>query len=199
MSWLKKAFGHFKKICIHKWWVFYYSFYFGVPWRGFIHDWSKFYPVEFLESVKFYNGMESPIPIAKKAQGYSLAWQHHKGHNEHHYEYWVDNLDSHGTTIPMPFECVMEMIADWFGAGRAYKGKGFTYLDECNWWDWKKSTNPKMNVHTIELVDYIFDNIRFFEGFDWVRQSDNLTRLKNRYRMMIDGTLPSLTTNRQQK
>lgn len=56
-----------------------------------------------------------------------------------------------------------------------------------------------MNAHTIELVDYIFDNIRFFEGFDWVRQSDNLTRLKNRYRMMIDGTLPSLTTNRQKK
>ena len=74
-----------------------------------MHDWSKFHPVEFFESVKYYQGISSPIPFCKLVNGVSYAWQHHKGHNPHHYEYWVDNLDGgHPTYHLMPYEYVME-------------------------------------------------------------------------------------------
>ena len=49
---MKAFFGHIKNILVHKWWVFYYAYKFGIPWRGFMHDWSKFHPIEFWESVK---------------------------------------------------------------------------------------------------------------------------------------------------
>ena len=53
---IKNCFLHFKKICIHKYWVGYYCFKLGIPWRGIKHDLSKFSPIEFWESVKYYQG-----------------------------------------------------------------------------------------------------------------------------------------------
>lgn len=46
---LKNIFLHFKKICVHKYWVRYYCFKAGLYWQGIIHDLSKFSPVEFWE------------------------------------------------------------------------------------------------------------------------------------------------------
>lgn len=181
----KKIIGHFKTICIHKWWVFYYCCKFGIPWRGFMHDWSKFHPTEFFESVKFYNGTESPIPIAKKEQGFSLAWQHHKGHNPHHYEYWTDKYDINTTAIPMPYEYVMEMIADWFAAGRTYNGKSFKPKDEVIWWENKKLHTPKMHIATIKLIDYIFSQIEFFTDISFMGDKFNQNVFRTQYESFI--------------
>ena len=68
---IPKVLKHFGKICQHKWWVFYYCCKAGIPWRGFMHDWSKFSPVDFWESVKYYQGTSSPIDAAKKDKGWS--------------------------------------------------------------------------------------------------------------------------------
>lgn len=95
----KNFINHFKTICIHKYFVFKYMAKAGYPFRGFMHDWSKFSPIEFIEGVKYFDGKISPIVKCKQANGYSLAWQHHKGLNPHHYEYWVDNLDNGGVAI----------------------------------------------------------------------------------------------------
>ena len=121
MTFIKNVLGHTRNIITHKWWVFYYACRLGIPFRGFMHDWSKFSPVEFFESVKYYQGSSSPIPACKEANGYSLAWQHHKGHNPHHYEYWIDNVDNGGTPIKMPYKYVLEMIADYLAAGKRIK------------------------------------------------------------------------------
>ena len=83
---LKNTISHFRKICIHKYWVAKYCFKAGLYWQGITHDLSKFSPIEFWESVRFYQGTSSPINAAKEAQGYSLAWTHHKGRNQHHNE-----------------------------------------------------------------------------------------------------------------
>ena len=48
-----KAWKHFKKIFVHKYWVFRYCCKAGIPVQGLLHDLSKFSPVEFFESVKF--------------------------------------------------------------------------------------------------------------------------------------------------
>ena len=74
-----KALKHFKTICIHKFWVFHYCRKAGIPFKGLVHDLSKFSPVEFFESVKYFQGDRSPIDACKAENGWSKAWMHHKG------------------------------------------------------------------------------------------------------------------------
>lgn len=151
---MKNVLKHLNKILIHKWWVFYYAYKFGIMWQGLIHDLSKFSWVEFKESIKFYQGDKSPIPIAKEVQGYSEAWLHHKGRNKHHYEYWVDwNESGVRFFTPMPYKYVLEMIADYLGAYRAYNGY-MDYSEEFKWWQ-KKRVHALMHPVTKQLVTNI--------------------------------------------
>lgn len=92
-NYIINTFRHFKKVCTHKRWVFYYCCKVGIPFQGLVHDLSKLSPTEFWESVKYYQGTSSPIDACKKENGWSAAWMHHKGRNKHHYEYWQDNFD----------------------------------------------------------------------------------------------------------
>ena len=152
--------NHFKTVCIHKYFVFYYMLKAGRPFRGFMHDWSKFNHIEFFESVKYFDGKISPIVKCKQANGYSLAWQHHKGRNPHHYEYWVDNLDNGGVAIKMPYEYVIELICDYLAAGRTYRGKDFTYEDELAWWKNKLANeHPKIHTETIDFITFVFTRL----------------------------------------
>ena len=186
---MKAFFGHLRNILVHKWWVFYYACKFGIPWRGFMHDWSKFHPIEFWESVKYYQGDKSPIPICKEENGVSKAWQHHKGHNPHHYEYWTDNYD--GGRVPtyhkIPYKYLMEMMADWFAAGRTYIGKSFTIADEFAWWKWKKSTNPAINDAVITWIDRFMNDLIYFNDFSFVKDPLNQHVFKNRLEELYES------------
>lgn len=135
---LKNIYLHFKKICIHKYWVGYYCFKAGIPIQGILHDLSKFSPTEFWESVKYYQGTYSPIDACKKKKGYSNAWLHHRGRNKHHWEYWCDNFEKGTQPVEMPYRYAVEMFCDFMGAGRAYNGKNFSYKKELDWWNEKK-------------------------------------------------------------
>lgn len=150
-----KVLKHFKKICVHKWWVFYYCCKAGIPWQGIIHDLSKFSPTEFFESIKYYQGTSSPIDACKKENGYSMSWQHHKGRNPHHYEYWTDNYDSGTTCIQMPFKYAKEMFCDYIAAARAYMGDNFNWQAELEWWK-KKKEIAKMHPTTMAYINRLF-------------------------------------------
>lgn len=56
-----KIIKHFLLVSKHKWIVFKLSIKAGIPFRGLVHDLSKFSPTEFCESVKYYNGYRSPL------------------------------------------------------------------------------------------------------------------------------------------
>ena len=187
-KYLKKFFGHLKNVLIHKYWVFHYCCKFGIPVRGLLHDMSKFNPIEFFESVKFYQGDKSPIPEIKKVNTVSYAWQHHKGHNPHHYEYWTDNFDGKGTPTyhKIPYKYLLEMMADWFAAGRTYKGKEFKVIDEIFWWEWKKSTNPAIHPATIEWIDQFMKDINFFSDLSFIKDPINQNVLKHRLNELYD-------------
>ena len=133
---MNKFFGHLKTVTKHKYWVWYYMNKCGRKWgwRGLWHDMSKFSPVEFWESVKYYSGTRSPIDACKEEKGVSMAWMHHKGRNPHHYEYWMDNFDQGGEPKEMPWRYKVEMLCDYLAAGRAYMGKKFSYQAEYEWW-----------------------------------------------------------------
>ena len=112
---------HFKTVCKHKAVVYRECKACGIMWQGIIHDLSKFSPVEFSASAKYFQGDKSPIEKEKAENGYSVAWLHHKGHNKHHWEWWTDFGPS-GEIIAnkIPYEYVVEMVCDWIGAGMVY-------------------------------------------------------------------------------
>lgn len=130
---LKNIVGHFMVITRHKWVVFKLCCKVGQPWRGLVHDLSKYSPTEFWEGVKYFNGKHSPITDCKKAEGYSKAWLHHKGRNKHHTDYWVD-LSAPDKTPIIPYPYVAEMICDKLAAGIIYKGKEWTKEYELQYW-----------------------------------------------------------------
>lgn len=124
----------------------------GIPLQGILHDLSKFSPVEFIESVKYYNGERSPIDICKEKNGYSMAWFNHRGRNKHHYEYWIDYLDKGGEPILMPYEYAVEMVCDWIGAGKAYQGKDWSFESQFKWWKNKQKT-AKIHPVVAHFID----------------------------------------------
>lgn len=177
-------FKHLKTILKHKYWVGKYCFKLGIPIRGILHDMSKFSPVEFWESAKYYQGTSSPIDACKKANGYSKAWMHHKGRNPHHYEYWQDNFDNGGTPLPMPFEDSLEMLCDYLGAGHAYMGKNFSYEAEYDWW-LKKKENP-LAMHTINKC-FITSVLKELATTDKEKDILNYKYLKLQYKQFYVG------------
>ena len=158
------AFKHLNTVLTHKKWVFYYCCKAGIPFRGLVHDLSKFSPTEFGESIKYYTGTHSPIDECKKKNGVSYAWMHHKGRNSHHYEYWQDNFDKGTDHIKMPYKCAIEMICDYLGAGRAYQKKNnFTFTSEYNWWQGKKKLVKSMHPQTFYFIDKMFNIMKDLE------------------------------------
>ena len=127
---LKNIVGHFMVITRHKWVVFKLCCKVGQPWRGLVHDLSKYSPTEFWEGVKYFNGKHSPITDAKKDKGYSQAWLHHKGRNKHHFEYWTDvsTAEDHWKIVgvKMPVNYLAEMVMDRIAASKIYQGRNYT-------------------------------------------------------------------------
>lgn len=127
---MNKYWKHFKTICKHKWVVFKLCVACGITWRGIVHDISKFGLTEFIASAKHFQGDRSPIEAEKEEQGYSIAWNHHKGHNPHHWEYWTD-FGKNGEVIAqkIPYKYVVEMVCDWIGAGMVYSSGNWSQSD----------------------------------------------------------------------
>jgi len=119
---IKKFIKHLHLVNRHRFLVFKLSIKAGIPFRGLIHDLSKYSPTELFESIKYFNGQKSPISFAKKEIGYSEAWLHHKGRNKHHFEYWYDPCAPSRTPI-IPYKYTVEMICDTLAAGMIYMGK----------------------------------------------------------------------------
>ncbi len=148
---ISNIFKHINLVTHHKWLVFKLSCKVGVPWRGFMHDWSKFSPTEFWESVKYYDGHKSPITVCKESIGYSKAWLHHKGRNKHHYQYWTD-LSLEEPNVIMPYQYAAEMVCDQIAAGITYNGK-----------KWKRDTQLEyyVNRERKNLINLHIDNFLF--------------------------------------
>ena len=156
----KKLCKHICTVCVHKKNVARYCFKFGIWWRGIIHDIHKFTWTELYESVKYYTGTCSPIPIAKKKEnGMSMAWMHHKNHplGKHHYEYWQDNFDTGRISLIMPFVYNLEALCDYLGACKTYGNlinDEDVYKSELDFW---KNTGRDKSVAMHEVNKLFID------------------------------------------
>ena len=150
---IKNIFKHLWLVTKHRHRVFINCIKCGIPWRGLVHDLSKFSPTEFWESVKYYQGNRSPIGVCRRATGVSEAWLHHKGRNKHHIEYWMDP-DCEFTPM-MPYKYAVECICDKIAATMTYNGKNYT-PDKALWhWD-KYGSRVAGNPKTMLFIRTVF-------------------------------------------
>ena len=161
MNIFKRIFGHLKTVFKHKAAVYRHMKRCGLRWQGFIHDLSKFTPVELFSSIKYFQGNRSPIDAEKEAIGYSNAWLHHKGKNKHHWEYWTDYNPKDGSIIAnrMPKKYVVEMICDWIGAGQAYLKENWTEAEPLKFYEKVRNgrhLNPETESKVVHFVSQIY-------------------------------------------
>ena len=166
---------HLWLVIRHKNKVFVHCLRCGLLWRGIVHDLSKFSPVEFFESAKYYAGSYSPIVNCRREEGMSLAWLHHKGRNRHHIEYW---LDPECNTPPlMPYKFAVECICDKLAATKIYRGRDYTSSDALA--HWMRSGNKiEGNPRTMLFVETVFRDLEA-HGEDYI--------LSRKYMKETDG------------
>ena len=122
-----------------------------------MHDWSKYSPVEFINSVRnFQGGKKSPNFGEKATKGYSSSWLHHKGRNRHHFEYWIDftlNPDEGQQGMPMPTRYVLEMFCDRIAASKNYNRKNYDDSFPLAYYE-KNKSHYILHKDTKELIVY---------------------------------------------
>ena len=136
--------GHLSTVCRHKALVARYCFRAGLYRQGLTHDLSKFSPTEFLPGVKYFQGNRSPNEAERNANGYSLAWMHHKGRNRHHLEYWTDYIDKKLVGVRIPARYVVETFCDRIAASRTYEKEAYT---DASAWDYYMKGHDHANLH----------------------------------------------------
>ena len=129
-----KFFKHLKVVLKHKFFVFRYATKLGIPFLGFIHDFSKFTPTEFLRSVKYFDGHKSPTIVERNDNdGFSYICVRHTGRNKHHWQYWVDYTNTDFIINRIPYKRSLEYVADVLSASRVYNPKNFTPIVAYNY------------------------------------------------------------------
>ena len=156
-KYIRNFFGHLGVVTRHRWRVFVNCVKCGIPWRGFVHDLSKFSPTEFFESVKYFQGNRSPIGASRRAVGKSNAWLHHKGRNKHHIEYWQD--DECPEHPLMPFKYAVECVCDKLAATRVYAGKDYSPDLPLMHWE-RYGCRVDGNPLTLKFVEQTFIDVK---------------------------------------
>lgn len=174
-----KIWKHFCLVNRHRWYVFKLSIKAGIPFRGLVHDLSKFSPTEFCESVKYYNGVRSPLHVCREINGYSMSWLHHKGRNKHHFEYWEDMDKNERIRVFMPYKYIVEAVCDKIAAGMAYCGKKWTQKEPFEYWTNIEKPGPVVkHPGSVKFMDIVLKKI-YDEGLD---EGLNPKYLKSVYR-----------------
>lgn len=171
---MKAHLKYLSYIVRHKWFVFLACLARGrmhpdlrlqLIWRGIIHDWTKLLPSEWFPYVASFYGRRPELERqrelyflsdvgVKELDGirlrFDIAWLNHQHRNSHHWQHWVLSEDSGKTKlIKMPKIDLLEMLADWDGAGRAiHGGKGNT----ANWYQ-SHYWDIKLHPETRNYVD----------------------------------------------
>ena len=151
-----KFFRHIGLVIRHKHRVFVNCVKCGIPWRGVVHDLSKFSPAELFESARYFTGKRSPIAICREKNGVSRAWLHHKGRNKHHIEYWLDG-DCPVTPV-MPYKYAVECFCDKVAATKVYKGKEYTDASPLAHWE-RYGCRVEGNPRTMSFLAEAFQSL----------------------------------------
>ncbi len=146
--------GHVSTVRMHRKLVRQCCFACGLYYQGLTHDLSKYTPIEFLTSVRYYQGYRSPYVREKEVIGYSGAWLHHKGRSRHHWEYWYDMIGGKWVPVEMPYRYVVEMVCDRVAACRTYQKEKYTQESALQYY-LKSPAKDYMHPQTRKLLEYL--------------------------------------------
>lgn len=143
---------HLKTVTVHRHRVISNGRHLGIFWHCLRHDLSKFSPIEFITSSKYYAGDHSPVYEERLRNGYfSKICQHHTRRNKHHYEYWTDFFNGRVLAKRMPFVYSLEYVADILSASKTYHPKGFKPMDAYEYFI-RHSSHYFIHPATVEFV-----------------------------------------------
>ncbi len=128
---------YFWYVVKHKWFVFLECCRLGIPFRGIVHDLSKFRWSEFRDyAFNFYASEKAKSDHSFNLYGeyhvweaipwgmmyhdkFEIAWLHHQRRNLHHWQYWVNwKRKGYEFPVPIPKRYLKEMLADWRAMSR---------------------------------------------------------------------------------
>lgn len=116
------------------------------------HDQSKYDDEEYFAYAEYFYGTKTE----EVKNSFDFAWLHHQHHNPHHWQHWLLRQDD-GSVKPlaMPYENVIEMIADWW----AFSWNKNNLFEIFDWYDNNKS---KMEMHsgTKQQVEDILSKLK---------------------------------------
>lgn len=138
---MRRHLAYLNYVLRHKWFVFCACLYFKVPlYRAIIHDWTKFLPSEWFPYANTFYKFDGSKQYVE-SPSFALAWRHHQRRNLHHWQAWLITWDR-GNTEPLPMSepYIAEMVADWFGAGKAITGSWGAK-------DWYEKNKEKIILH----------------------------------------------------
>ena len=134
---MRRLWAYLKYVLRHKWYVGRECWRMGLYWQAFTHDLSKFGGYEYVSyAMTFYDsdGKSRYQPDLY----FDYAWLMHQHRNPHHWQHWVLREDSGAVKVlPMPTKYWKEMVADWYGAGRALgrvAAEGDHYSEVRSWY-----------------------------------------------------------------
>lgn len=131
----------------------------GLYKQGLLHDLSKYSPIEFITSVKYYeDGSRSPYVKEKELYGMSLGWLHHKGRNRHHWEYWCDYIAGKWVQLEMPLPFFIEMVCDRVAACKVYQKDQYTNESALLYFH-KRPESQYMHPKTAEKLEEVLQDI----------------------------------------
>jgi hypothetical protein len=148
---MKRHWQYLKYILRNKWFVLLACADCGVPfWRALMHDWHKFLPSEWFPYLNTFYAADGSSQYQETTE-FAEAWRKHQHRGKHHWQHWLLTWDR-GVTEPllMPEVYVREMVADWWGAGRAIFGK----WDAPGWYE-KNKDKMLLAPETRDLVEVL--------------------------------------------
>jgi hypothetical protein len=148
-SYMRRHWNYLKYVLRHKWFVFVAGLKTGASlWRLLKHDWHKFLLNEWLPYARtFYKSDGSKQYVESAA--FTYAWNLHQKRADHHWQHWLITWDRGETeALDMSGEAIAEMLADWYGAGKAITGKW-----EAHTWYEKNRDRIKLSEFSRNLVE----------------------------------------------
>lgn len=154
---MNKYLKYLSYVTRHRWFVFLECCKMGIPWRGIVHDLSKYRPSEWFAYANYFykpkgvrdeTGYYKPTDTGDEA--FDFAWLLHQKRNDHHWQWWVLPIDDGGLKcLPMSLEAKKEMLCDWRGAGRAQG-----YGDNTKAWYLKNRSKMLLHPDSRWLIEY---------------------------------------------
>ena len=182
-----KLFKHLNVVIKHKWLVFIYGIRMHIPVIAFFHDLSKFHPVEFFRSVKYFAGDKSPTIIERQYNNsVSYITLHHTLRNKHHWHCYVDFLPKNIVIARINYKHSVEYVCDILAASKVYLKKDYTPKSAYEYFS-EHSKTYLMHPANKEFVIWCTDEISKY-GFKKMKKRyliDNYNRIINKYPVSI--------------